>query len=162
MHYKLFIIIISFFFILMPVFAISSQLHLQAICGVLIGGAIFTTLVSSLKISSDYLLFLCSKSSRLSPIAMPKNTSIVVMFTLLVLYPFSFFGFDKIVDNLYPINSALGVLLALVIFVKIIAHGVMSHKNKTAFSRARKPRLSKKLRSKSAVNPPLRRPSSAD
>ncbi|HBP52781.1 MAG TPA: hypothetical protein DD626_05755, partial [Clostridiales bacterium] len=38
---------------LMPTLAVSERLHLKFACGVLIAGAIFTTLVSSLKIVSD-------------------------------------------------------------------------------------------------------------
>ena len=107
---------------LMPVFAISSRLHLQAICGVLIASAIFTTLVSSLKIVSDGMLLFCSGFAKLRPLANENNKSVVVMFALVIFYPLSFFGFGKIVDTLYPVNSALGVLLALVVMLKIILH----------------------------------------
>ncbi len=107
---------------LMPVFAISSELHLQALCGVLIASAIFTTFVSSLKIVSDGMLSFCSVFSKLRPLASDNNKSIVVMFALVVFYPLSFFGFGKIVDTLYPANSALGILLAVVVFLKIVFH----------------------------------------
>ena len=117
---------------LMPVFAISSELRLQAICGVLIASAIFTTLVSSLKIVSDGMLSFCDGFAKLKPLATGDNKSIVVMFALVVFYPLSFFGFGKIVDTLYPVNSALGVLLAAVVFCKICLHllskAVQKHK----------------------------------
>lgn len=113
---------------LMPVFAISESLHLQAICGILIAGAIFTTLVSSLKIVSDILIEFLSKEKRLAVLSTKDNKSIIVMFCLLVAYPLSFFGFKKIVDTMYPINSALGVLLALIVLFRLIIHSILKVK----------------------------------
>ena len=115
---------------LMPVFAISSELKLQAICGVLIGGAIFTTLVSSLKITSDYLAFICAESRRLRPLSSIDNKPIIVMFCLLIFYPLSFFGFGKIVSVLYPVNSILGIIIAAVVLIRIIIFYIMKAKRK--------------------------------
>ncbi len=115
---------------LMPVFAISKQLHMQAVCGILIACAIFTTLVSSLKIVSDTLIFFASNIKKPSPISAPENKSIVVMFCLIICYPLSFFGFGKIVDNLYPINSILGVALAGIVLVKLIAFLIVNTRRK--------------------------------
>ena len=115
---------------LMPVFAISKALHLQAICGILIASAIFTTLVSSLKIVSDILIDFLAGVKKLSPLSRPDNKSIVVLFCLLIAYPLSFFGFKKIVGTMYPINSVLGVLLAFVVLVRLIIHGVLKLKTK--------------------------------
>ena len=111
---------------LMPVFAISKGLNLQAICGVLIASAIFTTLVSSLKIVSDSALCLCTKISKLNPLASHENKPIIVMFCLVVFYPLSFFGFGKIVGSLYPVNSVLGVTLAAVVLTKLIAYCIVN------------------------------------
>ena len=115
---------------LMPVFAISKALHLQAICGILIASAIFTTLVSSLKIVSDILIDFLAGVKKLSPLSRPDNKSIVVLFCLLIAYPLSLFGFKKIVGTMYPINSVLGVLLAFVVLVRLIIHGVLKLKTK--------------------------------
>ncbi|MBR4800488.1 MAG: hypothetical protein IK048_02280 [Clostridia bacterium] len=120
---------------LMPVFAISERLHLQAICGILIAAAIFTTLVSSLKIASDVAVEFLSKTRRLSALAYPQNKSVVVTFCLVVFYPLSFFGFGKIVGTMYPINSVLGVLLSLAVLARLIVFAVKKLKNKNALSK---------------------------
>ena len=135
---------------LMPVFAISSELGLQAVCGVLIALAIFTTLVSSLKIASDYLIFLCSKTRRLLPLATPDFKSVVVTSCLLIFYPLSFFGFKKIVGVLYPLNSALGIVIAFAVLVKVVVFYIRKIKRKrppsnesTFFSAAKRRRINK-------------------
>ena len=123
---------------LMPVFAISKHLHLQLICGVLIASAIFTTLVSSLKIASDKLALFCSSFTRFAPLSTNDNRAILVLFLLVVFYPLSFLGFDKIVDTLYPVNSILGVLLALVIFVNLIVFLARNKRRKPPMPRRTK------------------------
>ena len=115
---------------LMPVFAISKDLHLQSICGILIASAIFTTLVSSLKITSDKLILFASSTRFLNSLSKDDNKPIAIMLILVVFYPLSFFGFDKIVGTLYPINSVLGMLLALIVFVKLIVYFVLKTKRK--------------------------------
>lgn len=146
---------------LMPVFAISSELGLQAICGVLIASAIFTTLVSSLKIASDYLIFLCSKNRRLLFLATAEFKPVVVMFCLVVFYPLSFFGFKKIVGTLYPVNSVIGILIAFAVLLKIIAYSALKTKRKMlpnigSTSSAATPR---RVKFKNNISP---RPSSGD
>lgn len=105
---------------LMPVLAISEMLSLKPVCGVLIGIAIFTTLVSSLKIVSDSLSSSLYKSKRLHTLGTPEYKSIVVFFCLLIAYPLSFFGFNTIVDNLYPLISVCGVVLTVIVVIKAI------------------------------------------
>lgn len=51
---------------LMPTLAVSERLRLKFTCGVLIAGAIFTTLVSSLKIVSDRTSLFLSHTKKLS------------------------------------------------------------------------------------------------
>ena len=105
---------------LMPVFAVSAQYGMQPVCGILIAAAIFTTLISSLKIVSDSILYFLKTAHILPALHSDDNKSIVVFFALTVLYPFSFFGFGKIVDTLYPINSILGIVLATVVCVRLL------------------------------------------
>lgn len=106
---------------LMPVLAISQILNLKPVCGVLIAVAIFTTLVSSLKIVSDYLSSNLSTIKHFRTLCAPENKSIIVFFCLVVCYPLSFFGFNTIVDNLYPLISVCGVILTVIVIIKSIA-----------------------------------------
>lgn len=115
---------------LMPVLAISEQLHLKFACGVLIAGAIFTTLVSSLKIVSDRVSACLLSSAKLHSLGDEKHKAFIVFFCLLIAYPLSFFGFDNIVDTLYPVNSILGVILFAIVVVRLIAHSIQSMKSK--------------------------------
>lgn len=115
---------------LMPVLAISEQLHLKFACGVLIAGAIFTTLVSSLKIVSDRVSACLLNSAKFHSLGDEKHKALIVFFCLLIAYPLSFFGFDNIVDTLYPVNSILGVILFAIVAVRLIVHSIQSMKNK--------------------------------
>lgn len=115
---------------LMPVLAISHQVNLKAICGVLIATAIFTTLVSSLKIVSDNLQSFLSNRKKIKTLGEEKNKSLIVFFCLLVAYPLSFFGFDNIVDNLYPFISACGVLFTVVVILKFMLKGINAVRRK--------------------------------
>lgn len=115
---------------LMPVLAISEQLHLKFACGVLIAGAIFTTLVSSLKIVSDRVSACLLSSAKLHSLGDEKHKAFIVFFCLLIAYPLSFFGFDNIVDTLYPVNSILGVILFSIVVVRLIVHSIQNMKNK--------------------------------
>ena len=125
---------------LMPVFAVSKNLRLQAISGVLIASAIFTTLVSSLKITSDKLIDFCVSRRRLRFLSTQENKPIVIMFSLVAFYPLSFFGFGKIVDTLYPITSGMGILLALIVLVRLVIYLAKNrrHKKGSAKPRSRK------------------------
>lgn len=115
---------------LMPVLAISEQLHLKFACGVLIAGAIFTTLVSSLKIVSDRTSLFLSHTNKLSVLGDEKHKAFVVFFCLLIAYPLSFFGFDNIVDTLYPVNSVLGVILFAIVVLRLVFDAVKTLKSK--------------------------------
>ncbi len=115
---------------LMPVLAISEQLHLKFACGVLIAGAIFTTLVSSLKIVSDRVSACLLSSAKLHSLGDEKHKAFIVFFCLLIAYPLSFFGFGNIVDTLYPVNSILGVILFAIVVARLIVHSIQSMKNK--------------------------------
>lgn len=103
---------------LMPVLAISEQLHLKPVCGVLIAAAIFTTLVSSLKIVSDRVCSCIEKTKRLNKLADVSHRYVIVFLCLVIAYPLSFFGFDNIVDNLYPFNSVCGVILTIIVILR--------------------------------------------
>lgn len=105
---------------LMPTLAVSEILHLKFACGVLIAGAIFTTLVSSLKIVSDRTSLFLSHTKKLSVLGDEKHKAFVVFFCLLIAYPLSFFGFDNIVDTLYPVNSILGVILFAIVVLRLV------------------------------------------
>ena len=126
---------------LMPVLAVSDKLHMKWACGVLIAAAIFTTLVSSLKIVSDGVRDFSSNFKRISALSNDENKAIVVFGCLVVAYPLSFFGFDNIVDNLYPFNSVCGVILTCLIvlryFVRIVSIIVKKAKEKHALKRAK-------------------------
>ncbi len=126
---------------LMPVLAVSDRLHMKWACGVLIAAAIFTTLVSSLKIVSDGVRDFSSNFKRISALSNDENKAIVVFGCLVVAYPLSFFGFDNIVDNLYPFNSVCGVILTCLIvlryFVRIVSIIVKKAKEKHARKRAK-------------------------
>ena len=115
---------------LMPTLAVSEILHLKFVCGVLIAGAIFTTLVSSLKIVSDRTSLFLSHTNKLSVLGDEKHKAFVVFFCLLIAYPLSFFGFDNIVDTLYPVNSVLGVILFAIVVLRLVFDAVKTLKNK--------------------------------
>ena len=124
---------------LMPVLAVSDKLKMKWACGVLIGAAIFTTLVSSLKIVSDCVRELASKFSFSRALCKHENKSLAVFGCLVVAYPLSFFGFDNIVDNLYPFNSICGVALTCLVLVKYLAKlaSVIAKKVKEKHARKR-------------------------
>ncbi|MDE6060534.1 MAG: hypothetical protein K2G31_03600, partial [Clostridia bacterium] len=82
----------------MPVLAVSEKFNLKWVCGILIAGAIFTTLVSSLKILSDSIITTVQKTKKLASLGEPRNKSLIVFFCLLIAFPISFVGFDAIVD----------------------------------------------------------------
>ena len=112
---------------LMPVLAISEQL---------IAAAIFTTLVSSLKIVSDRMQKAMSRTKKLAVFSDDKHRYAIVFLCLVLAYPLSFFGFDNIVDNLYPFNSLCGVILTALTIVKLIVFIVKTAKEKHAQKRA--------------------------
>lgn len=124
---------------LMPVLAVSDKLNVKWACGVLIAAAIFTTLVSSLKIVSDCVRDFSSKFPFSRALCKDENKSLAVFGCLVVAYPLSFFGFDNIVDNLYPFNSVCGVALTCLVLVKYLAKlaSVIAKKAKEKHARKR-------------------------
>ncbi|MDE5602072.1 MAG: hypothetical protein K2J16_06205, partial [Clostridia bacterium] len=107
----------------MPVLAVSEKFNLKWVCGVLIAGAIFTTLVSSLKILSDSIIRTLQKTKKLATLGEPRNKSLIVFFCLLIAFPISFVGFDAIVDTMYPFISWCGVALTAFVIIKLIIRG---------------------------------------
>lgn len=124
---------------LMPVLAVSDKLNVKWACGVLIAAAIFTTLVSSLKIVSDCVRDFSSKFVFSRALCKDENKSLAVFGCLVVAYPLSFFGFDNIVDNLYPFNSVCGVALTCLVMLKYLAKlaSVIAKKAKEKHARKR-------------------------
>lgn len=114
----------------MPVLGVSSQVGLTAVSGVLIASAIFTTYIGALETVVHYESVFLEKTKKLHPLAKGKNKCFLVMASLLVFYPISFLGFEKIVDTCYPFVSACGILLTVVILVKVI---VFATKNRAQF-----------------------------
>lgn len=108
----------------MPVLAVAEKVGLKYAAGILIAVAIFTTLVSSLDVLADYTRkslaeYASSKTRKqrggrmlrfAEKFSAPQNKSVAVFATLAVLYPVSFFGFDLIVDTLYPFVSLCGIV----------------------------------------------------
>lgn len=54
----------------------------------------------------------------------------MVFFCLLIAYPLSFFGFDNIVDTLYPVNSVLGVILFAIVVIRLIVNAIIDIKTR--------------------------------
>ena len=109
----------------MPVLAVAEKVGLKTAAGILIAVAIFTTLVSSLDVLTQYTQesfsrYAISHSDKAyserrfvrfaRKAGTPENKNVAVFATLLFLYPVSFFGFDLIVDTLYPFVSLCGIL----------------------------------------------------
>ena len=105
----------------MPVLSVAERFGLKPLCGILIATAIFTTLVSSLKIVSDSVTRSLLNSKRLSSLGEERNRAFIVFMCLLLAYPISFVGFDAIVDNLYPFMSVCGVALTAIAAIKLAA-----------------------------------------
>lgn len=104
----------------MPVLAVSKEVGLTAVSGVLIASAIFTTLIGALETVTTYLRSALAKTKRLHPLASPKNKCFVVGASLVVFYPISFLGFEKIVDTCYPFVSACGIVLTVYLLFKTL------------------------------------------
>ena len=104
----------------MPVLAISTEVNMRAVSGVLIASAIFTTLIGALETVWYYTADFMANSKKLHPLSLPKNKCYLVLAILLVFYPISFLGFEKIVDTFYPFVSICGIVLTGVITMKVI------------------------------------------
>jgi len=129
----------------MPVLAVAEKFNLKVVCGILIAGAIFTTLVSSLKILSDRIIETAVKLRPAIGVKDKLGKSIVVFFCILIAFPISFLGFDNIVDTMYPFISWCGVALTAFVILKLIVKGIF----KAAFAIKRKKR-SKSMNESSA------------
>ena len=108
----------------MPVLVISTKVNMRVVAGVLITSAIFTTLIGALETVSMYTMDFVSKTKKLNIMSQQKNKCYVVFATLLIAYPISFLGFEKIVDTCYPIVSMLGIILTVFITVKVVIFAV--------------------------------------
>ena len=111
----------------MPVLAVAEQVGLKSGAGILIAIAIFTTLVSSLDVLVSYIRrafalyaerHAVSPREKPSPLArfaafysLPDNRRLAVFLPLPVLYAVSLFGFDLIVDSLYPFVGLCGMAM---------------------------------------------------
>lgn len=144
----------------MPVLTVSEKFGLKAVCGVLIAAAIFTTLVSSLKIVSDTVRELLSKIKKFAALGEYQNRSIAVFGCLVIVYPFSFFGFSAIVDNLYPFISACGVALTAFVVIRMTVKTVNKAKRLSAKARSDRGGLENTHISDDSRDP--RRPNSGD
>lgn len=105
----------------MPVLAVSEKFGLKAVCGMLIAGAIFTTLVSSLKITSDRICATLADTKKLAAFGKRDYRSVVIFGCLLIAYPISFLGFDSIVDTMYPFISRCGIVLTAIVSLRLLA-----------------------------------------
>ncbi len=111
----------------MPVLAISTKVNMRAISGVLIASAIFTTLIGALETVWFYTADFLSKSKKLATLSNDKNKCCVVFSILLIFYPISFLGFEKIVDTFYPFVSICGIALTIFITIKTIVFYVKKY-----------------------------------
>lgn len=117
---------------LMPVLAVAEKFRLKAVCGALIAAAIFTTLVSSLKIVSDKVLSALNSIKRLSPMNEKNARPIIVFLCLTLAYPISFWGFDNIVDTLYPIMSFSGIILTAIVILRSLLYAILKIRDRMA------------------------------
>lgn len=102
----------------MPVLAVARRFSLQALSGVLIAAAIFTTLISSLKIVSDGVRAFFGSTVRLKALGDDNYAAPIVFGCLLIAYPISFAGFDNIVNTMYPFISWCGIALTAIIILR--------------------------------------------
>ena len=105
----------------MPILAIAEKVGLKTAAGALIVIAVFTTLVSSLDILTENLRgalssfasagggAMCPARRAAAFLAAPSHRALAVFLCLAALYPVSFFGFENIVDTLYPFVGLCGV-----------------------------------------------------
>lgn len=123
----------------MPVLAIADKVGLKAAAALLIAIAIFTTLVASLDVFTDtarkcFADFAIGRAARAktSPLcrfarfySAPRNRAFAVGLNLLVLYPVSFFGFENIVDSVYPFIGLCGLAMTVAVAYKLLFRGVL-------------------------------------
>ncbi len=112
----------------MPVLSVAERFRLKPICGVLIAAAIFTTMVSSLKIVSDKIRAALSHFAKLEKLSYDKNRAYVIFAALLVAYPISFAGFDAVVDTMYPVMSYSGIILTAIVAIRMFIYAICKFK----------------------------------
>lgn len=117
----------------MPVLAVSTKVGLKWASGVLIAIAIFTTLISALEIVSVYTADFLSTKKRLSALSAPDKKTFLTFGALLIFYPISFLGFEKIVDTFYPFTSACGLILVGLIILRLVIESVKKGREKARF-----------------------------
>ncbi len=146
----------------MPVLSMAERFRLKPICGVLIAAAIFTTLVSSLKIVADKICQLFSVIKPLRTFSADKIRALIIFGTLLVAYPISFVGFDAVVNTMYPVMSYSGIILTSLVALKMLVF--ISKRLATALKKNRRPkRIDKNLRQHSSFSSvPARQDPAAD
>ena len=120
----------------MPVLAVAEKVGLKSAAGILIVIAIFTTLISSLDVLVDYVrqafaLYAerhpATRAAKPSPMlrfarfcTLPANRRLAVFLPLPVLYAVSLFGFDLIVDSLYPFVGLCGMAMTAGTALKLV------------------------------------------
>lgn len=97
----------------MPVLGVAESVGLKTACGVLIAIAIFTTLIGALEIVTAYTQNFFINTKKTAVIGKEENRTLVVLGALTVAYPFSFAGFENIVDTCYPFISLCGVVFVV-------------------------------------------------
>lgn len=104
----------------MPVFAAATELGVPAIGGAVISIAIFTTLLSSLKLAADELKAIAQKSRRLQAF-FPQNDG--GLSVLLAATPAAFLalcGFENLVRCTYPVISVFGFVSLAVLAAHVL------------------------------------------
>ena len=134
----------------MPVLTISSEVNMRGVSGILITSAIFTTLIGALETVWFYSADFLAKSKRLVPLSTEKNKCFLVFGLLLIFYPISFLGFEKIVDNCYPFVSLCGIILTIFITLKVIVFAL--RKRCPNFLKIKRPILQKTGRKCASIN----------
>ena len=112
----------------MPVIAVADKVGLKIAAGILVVIAVFTTLVSSLDVLTESVRGTLSsfggvraenppRRSRFRSVAArlgeARDRPLVVFGCLVALYPVSFFGFENIVDSLYPFVGLCGMVMTV-------------------------------------------------
>lgn len=130
----------------MPVFAVADKVGLKFAAGILIAIAIFTTLVSSLDVLVDYVRSAFALYALRHPVGEARdgakrgsitarfarlysrgeNRRLAVFFPLPLLYAVSLFGFDLIVDSLYPFVGVCGMAMTAGTAFNLLRRAVLS------------------------------------
>ncbi len=118
----------------MPVLSSAQQSGLKWGAVALIFLAVFTTLLSALKMLNDV-------SEKINAFLNIKGKAPNVLLTLILSYPLSLFGFGNLVDFGYPAVSAMGIALIVFTLVNLFAKNC-EKLSATPLPRRRRPRQS--------------------